>query len=478
MTPASRFRVGDFVVDPGLVTLTGPGGTPSTLEPKILEVLEVLARRQGETVSADELLSAVWTGKFVGEAVVTRAISELRRALGDDAKSPRYIQTVARRGYRLIAEVREADFASTQPGDSAPVERSSGSAASPNSTSTRVRWLPLTIFGLAAATLAGVWSVTHRDQGPTPEAFRLYAGAQSALAGGSCVAHQAIHDLERALALSPTFVEAWEQYGWAKYNLVSSCGESGSAYTEATRAADRALELDPASSQAIALKAAVLTETGRADEARTLVEGHLEASTQTRFLAAYAATYAGDLAGAAERIEQVARRDPSFFVREGWTPNALLYLGQNERFLELVPEGNTPLIRFYRGYARHRSGDARGALVDLGPAFRERPSDPFARLAEALVAILEERDDEARLLLRQLALQRTRLGAADGEFTLRVAAVLAEAGDREGAMAEAERAVEQGFRCARCLSAEPAFASFADHERFARLLERAATRDQ
>jgi DNA-binding winged helix-turn-helix (wHTH) protein len=483
--PAIPTRIGDFVADPGLDTLTGPAGAQH-LEPKVMEVLLHLARRRGETVSQEELLAAVWGGRFVVEAVVTRAVSELRKALGDDPKAPRYIQTVARRGYRLIAEVGSvapvgaAERKSASPGPASLP----GAAPVPHLRRSRRRELLFAILLLVVAAVAALrWRTPDDGAMPTvdgvavtPEAYRLYARAQRALSGGSCVAHQAIDDLERALQIAPTFAEAWEQLGWANYNLVSSCGESGAAYTEAVRAAERALELRPDSTQALALRIGVLVETGRAEEAWSLAEPRAAASPQLGFLAAYAATYRGDLERARELVESVARGDPRFFSREGWTPNALIYLGETERFIELVPEPSTPLLRFYRGYALWRNGHAIEAREELAPGFRERPSDPFARLSEALVAVIDGRHADAGLLLGQLALQRQRLAATDGELTYRVAELLAAAGDGERALAEAERAVAQGFACAPCFSASPGFAGIASEPRLAALVHRAAER--
>jgi len=507
-TPRQPLQIGEFLADPGLNVVVGPQG-PVALEPKILEVLLCLAARPGETVAPEELLATVWEGKFVVDAVVTRAISELRRAFGDDPKAPRYIQTVARRGYRLIAPVAPvapiapipplADAAPDTPGRTlvpSPAATASvageprqigptepAQATAPPARPRALLWsLLLLVLAMALALRwanlqASPASPASGVAAVPPEAFRLYAQAQKALAGGSCVAHQAIADLERAIELAPTFAEAWEQLGWAKYNLVSSCGESGTAYPEALRAADRALELAPASTQALALKIAVLTETGEAEKAWELAAPRIGASPQIAFLAAYAATYAGRLERAQALIEEVARRDATFFGREGWTPNALLYLGDPARFLALLPSGSTPLARFYRGYAYWRDGRAQAAAQELAPAFRERPSDPFARLAEALVAILEGRAEDARLLLGQLALQRSRLAATDGEQTFRVAELLAAAGDRERALAEAERAVAQGFFCSRCLAGVPAFAALAGDPRFSALLATASRRE-
>lgn len=69
-----------------------------------MQVLCALHDQAGETVSREELLREVWTGRVVVEETLTRAISQLRQAFGDSKRESRYIQTVSKRGYRLIAE--------------------------------------------------------------------------------------------------------------------------------------------------------------------------------------------------------------------------------------------------------------------------------------------------------------------------------------------------------------------------------------
>ena len=78
-------------------------GQPVALAPKPFAVLCALARTPGRLVTKNALLDAVWGHRFVSESVLKSAISELRAALDDDPKQPRYIETVSRRGYRFIA---------------------------------------------------------------------------------------------------------------------------------------------------------------------------------------------------------------------------------------------------------------------------------------------------------------------------------------------------------------------------------------
>jgi TolB-like protein len=70
-----------------------------------MEVLLCLAQRPDETVSKDQLFQAVWPNTVVTEDVLKRCVAELRRAFDDDARNPRFIETISKRGYRLVAPV-------------------------------------------------------------------------------------------------------------------------------------------------------------------------------------------------------------------------------------------------------------------------------------------------------------------------------------------------------------------------------------
>lgn len=80
------------------------------IPPRAFSVLCTLARQPGQLVTKNELLDAVWGHRHVSESVLKTTISELRAALADDARQPRYIETASRRGYRFIAKVAEASL--------------------------------------------------------------------------------------------------------------------------------------------------------------------------------------------------------------------------------------------------------------------------------------------------------------------------------------------------------------------------------
>ncbi|MCW8984988.1 MAG: protein kinase, partial [Thermoanaerobaculales bacterium] len=95
------FRLGEWVVQPRLIRITRGGSTVS-IELKMMQVLVCLAKHAGDLVGRQELIDTVWATEFISEGVLTRIIAELRKALGDDARTPSYIETIHKRGYRLL----------------------------------------------------------------------------------------------------------------------------------------------------------------------------------------------------------------------------------------------------------------------------------------------------------------------------------------------------------------------------------------
>jgi DNA-binding winged helix-turn-helix (wHTH) protein len=102
--PNLRLQVGDHVIDVGALRVVTRPELPR-LSGKSLAVLIELVRHCGATVTRGQLLDRIWAERVITPDVLTQAIAELRRAFNDDVKSPRYIETVPRVGYRLLAAV-------------------------------------------------------------------------------------------------------------------------------------------------------------------------------------------------------------------------------------------------------------------------------------------------------------------------------------------------------------------------------------
>ncbi len=154
-----RFPPYEFDVGAGLLR-RGDEETP--LPPKAARVLSLLLSRSGQLVTKEELLESVWEGASVTEFSLTSAIKLLRKALGDDARDPEYIQTLHRRGYRFVGSVQALRESRSLSGSEFSSSEASGSAASGSEAS-----------GSAAPTTASA------DPATTPDANVDGAGAHS-----------------------------------------------------------------------------------------------------------------------------------------------------------------------------------------------------------------------------------------------------------------------------------------------------------
>src|SRR5574338_581891 len=134
MTGVDVYEFGEFRVDLGKMALLR-GITVVPLEPKAYDLLLALLERRDRVVTRDELLDAVWKDTFVTPNALSRAIVQLRKALGDDAQQSRFIETVAKRGYRFVAPVSEKRAQS-------PFPEAAASTRQPFSEEIRVGALP------------------------------------------------------------------------------------------------------------------------------------------------------------------------------------------------------------------------------------------------------------------------------------------------------------------------------------------------
>lgn len=101
---AQDFRFGSYRLEVANRRLTRDGELVE-ISPRYLDVLALLVREQGQLVTKNRFLEEVWTGVPVTDEALTQAIRTLRRQLGDDATTPRFIETVPKHGYRFVAEV-------------------------------------------------------------------------------------------------------------------------------------------------------------------------------------------------------------------------------------------------------------------------------------------------------------------------------------------------------------------------------------
>lgn len=142
-------RIGDWRFFPALHRLEDDGVVVH-LEPKAAGVLQLLAQRPGEPFTRQQLLEAAWPGLVVSDDALTQVIIKLRKALGDSPRTPEYIQTIPKRGYRLVAPVTPAQAPPTPTPASRPA------------------WL--LPAALLAMVVAGLWFALWPGQDVEPQA--------------------------------------------------------------------------------------------------------------------------------------------------------------------------------------------------------------------------------------------------------------------------------------------------------------------
>ncbi len=155
------FCLQQWLIQPELNRISDPRSSrgPVQIEPRVMAVLLALAARPGELVTRLDLLDQVWGDTVVGEEILTRAVSELRRVFGDNARRPAYIETIRNNGYRLIvavvpAEVEAAPVLVPAPAPATAPTASPASLKPPVPERRGGSWLRLSIVALVLVGLA------------------------------------------------------------------------------------------------------------------------------------------------------------------------------------------------------------------------------------------------------------------------------------------------------------------------------------
>lgn len=145
--------VGEWLADRQAGELRRAGETRA-IEPKVMDLLFLLASKPNAVFSKADILDAIWPGVTVGDNSLTRCVWKLRKALSDDLKSPRYIETISKRGYRLTAATARYDAVM-------------GQTAPPTARHAVLRpaAIALAVLALVAAAI-WFWPTTEASSGP------------------------------------------------------------------------------------------------------------------------------------------------------------------------------------------------------------------------------------------------------------------------------------------------------------------------
>jgi DNA-binding winged helix-turn-helix (wHTH) protein len=98
------FQLGEWLVRPQDGSLCGSAGAAARIEPLLMELLVCLCSRAGEVVSKQELIDGVWGGRFISDETIKASLYQLRKALDDSSRQPRFIETLPKRGYRMLVQ--------------------------------------------------------------------------------------------------------------------------------------------------------------------------------------------------------------------------------------------------------------------------------------------------------------------------------------------------------------------------------------
>ena len=342
--PAYRF--GDFTLDMRQYALARDG-VPVAAPPRQLDLLAYLLARPAQLVTRDELFEALWPDTHVTDNALTQLVSELRHTLSDASSSPQFIQTVARRGYRFVADVQVLD-------------RSPDDASPPTNARERRSRETSNLEALRAAT----------------------EGRLKLEALDSTEIEAAVADFDRALDLDPSFAAAYVGRAnarfWQYERGRASFRPDSDLLAAAVADARRGIALAPELAEAHGTLAYLLTAAGRSDDARAAARDAIELepkhwSHHFRL---------GNAAWGNERIEALRRclqLYPAFPFAHFQT--AMVHVARQalEPATRILDEGISLLndsqgahsrfpasgLFWLRGSIRLTEGDAAGALADL-----------------------------------------------------------------------------------------------------------------
>jgi DNA-binding winged helix-turn-helix (wHTH) protein/Flp pilus assembly protein TadD len=382
---SADFCVGAWVVRPSLSRIER-GDVAVHLTPRAMSVLVHLGAARGAVVTRNALLDAVWSHLAVTPDALTQCIAELRRAFGDDSRRPQVLETIPRVGVRLLAPVTSPAVAAAplpRPAASVPVAPTAVSAAAGAAAHAPRHWRPwAAAFAVAAVVIAAVLtsgpprltpSASTSDQpgrvareARGGEAYELYLTARHFRERG---------DFRRAVLYAQQAVAADTSFGLAHAELAAALTYQDTPFTDPERraradvASQRAVELDPTSAEAHALRAGVLWELGNFTDAQRYVSHALELDAS----------------------DPQAQQSRSFLLMgAGRVEEALAVMLAARGKDPLSPNGQSMV-----GQWQYLAGQTDAAIESLERALELAPEHTGARRALALAYFEKGRDREA-----------------------------------------------------------------------------------
>jgi DNA-binding winged helix-turn-helix (wHTH) protein/Tfp pilus assembly protein PilF len=286
---ATQLQVGKWTVIP-LENCVVQGDQKTVIIPKVMDLLLYFSNHVDQVLSIQQLSDAIWPNEFVGDNAIYNLIGQLRKALGDNVSKPVYIETLSKKGYRLIAEVTEvaqASFADT-------------SINLPNKSDTLslktniTKWIVMTIGVFITAYLVSLIlpssEVTKADMSLAEQQYSL--GQFHLNKGQADNIKKAINYFQQSLTIEPNYVHAMLDLGFA-YLQLSQIQDSGvSTYkNKAMQLAKKMTGLRTNNSNVSALMQLTLAKNERELSHQHWLENYDGANLSHRSLIAFSKAY-------------------------------------------------------------------------------------------------------------------------------------------------------------------------------------------
>jgi DNA-binding winged helix-turn-helix (wHTH) protein len=485
-----KYRIADLTIDVEAVSVLREDGVSLPLPRLSFDLLVALARRAPDVVRSEELITTVWAGVAVSDETLTQRVALLRRALGDEAKNPRYLRAVRGRGYQLVPAVVVPS------GEESPV--------TPRKPA-RYAFAILLVLVLAVLSVLAVLFL-RSSRAPSVATRSPSVPELLQRAGAYLGQHQASNNelaielYQRALQMQPANAQAMAGLSLALGQRATKFNQHGEAGDQALALAHKALALDPRLGQAHHALGLALDSKGQVTQALAAYRRAAELEPQPANALASAAhllMVQGHLAEALETDVRVAKAggDTPIYLEVqmgqtlallGYKPAAAVWF---ERALELRPDNvfaaaayaqmrlseghlreaeeiaaqairhgvRRPELAEIRGTAALLQGDEPRAKAFYGDALAIAPGFPRARTRLLLLAGGGDTDLQRRQWLEEL-----RRGRAEGDewpdAAFDEALLETAAGHAEAALHALDVAIGQGYRDEDWLLREPMLA--------------------
>ena len=290
----------------------------------------------------------------------------------------------------------------------------------------------------------------------------------------------AIDMLEKATTLEPNYAPAWAHLGRAYTTHASLQFGGREHYGKAQAAYEKAIALNPALVEPRIYMANLLTDTGRVEQAVSMLRSVLQDSpnnAEAHWELGYAYRFAGMLQESVAECEKARQNNPQVKISSA-AMNSYLYLGEYEKFLQSLPVNDFVYILFYHGLAEYYLNHREQAARDFDRAFERDPSLLPANVGKALSYSIKHDNARGLKLLQQTEDRIEERGVSDPEGIYKVAQAYAVLGDKVSALHMLRHSIGGGFFCYPYFVRDPLLQNLRGEPEFQELMKQALRRHE